>query len=128
MVLIPADLASSRTASARLFPLRKPSGRLSKIVLENKKVQMIPRQRRTRKKVVATASRRECVYKRTGEASVPFYEKGGTVKQVTDFLHKKIGTSATCSDVIAGAGFEPTTLRVVVPKMSCDATSVIATF
>jgi len=31
--------------------------------------------------------------------SEPFYEKGGTVKQVTIFLHKKIGTSVTCSDV-----------------------------
>ncbi len=43
----------------------------------------------TRKKVVATANRRECACKRTGEPSVPFYEKGGTVKQVTDFLQKK---------------------------------------
>ena len=60
---------------------------------------MPPRRRRTRKKVVATVSRRECVYKRTGKPSEPFYEKGGTVKQVTDFLHKKIGTSVTCSDV-----------------------------
>ena len=40
----------------------------------------------SRKKVVATASRCECVYKRTGEPSVPFYEKGGTVTQVTDFF------------------------------------------
>ena len=53
----------------------------------------------SRKKVVATATRRECVYNRTGMPSEPFYEKGGTVKQVTDFLHKKIGTSVTCSDV-----------------------------
>ena len=45
--------------------------------------------RHSRKKVVATASRRECGYKRTGEPSVPFYEKGGTAKQVTDFFHKK---------------------------------------
>ena len=40
----------------------------------------------SRKKVVATVNRSECVYKRTGEPSVPFYEKGGTVKQVTDFF------------------------------------------
>ena len=45
--------------------------------------------RRTRKKVVATANRRECVYKRAGAPSVPFCEKGGTVKRVTDFLQKK---------------------------------------
>ena len=32
----------------------------------------------SRKKVVATANRRKCVYKRTGKPSVPFYEKGGT--------------------------------------------------
>ena len=43
----------------------------------------------SRKKLVAIASRRECVYKRTGLPSVPFYEKGGTVKQVTDFFNKK---------------------------------------
>ncbi len=42
--------------------------------------------RRARKKVVATVSRRECACKRAGEPSVPFYEKGGTVKQVTDFF------------------------------------------
>ncbi len=39
-----------------------------------------------RKKVVATANFRECVYKRTDEPSVPFYEKGGTAKRVTDFF------------------------------------------
>ena len=66
----------------------------------------------SRKKVVATASRRECVYKRTGSPSVPFYEKGGTVKQVTIFLHKKIGTSETCSDVATRMGLEPTTSSV----------------
>jgi len=47
---------------------------------------MPPRRRRARKKVVATVSRRECVYKRTGKPSEPFCEKGGTVKQVTDFF------------------------------------------
>ncbi len=50
---------------------------------------MPPRRRRIRKKVVATASRRVCVYKRTGKPSEPFYEKGGTVKQVTDFFAQK---------------------------------------
>jgi len=59
--------------------------------------------------VVTTESRREGVYNRTDEPSVPFCEKGGTVKQVTDFFTQKNGTSVTCSDVGAGAGFEPTT-------------------
>ena len=36
--------------------------------------------RHSRKKVVATASRRECVYKRTGKPSEPFYEKGRAAK------------------------------------------------
>jgi len=36
--------------------------------------------------------------------SVPFCEKGGTVKRMTDFLHKKIGTSETCSDVATEKG------------------------
>ena len=39
----------------------------------------------TRKKVVATASRCEGVYNRTGKPSVPFCEKGGTTERVTDF-------------------------------------------
>ena len=47
------------------------------------------RRRLYRKKVVATVSRCECVYKRTGEPSVPFCEKGGTTARVTDFSHKK---------------------------------------
>ncbi len=60
-----------------------------------------------RKKLVTTASRSESVYKRTGEPSVTFFDKGGTVKHMTDFLHKKIGTSDTCSDVVPKAGVEP---------------------
>ena len=34
-----------------------------------------------REKLVATASRRECVYKRAGELSVTFHERGGTTEQ-----------------------------------------------
>ena len=45
--------------------------------------------RHTRKKVVAKVSRCERVYKRTGEPSVPFCERGGTTARVTDFSHKK---------------------------------------
>ena len=44
---------------------------------------------RARKKVVATENRREGACNRTGALSVPFYEKGGTVKQVTDFFKQK---------------------------------------
>ncbi len=44
---------------------------------------------RTRKKVVATVSRRERVYKRTGEPSVPFCDKGGMTERLTDFSVKK---------------------------------------
>ena len=42
----------------------------------------------TRKRLVATESRRECACKRTGEPSVTFCEKGGTVERVTDFFIK----------------------------------------
>ena len=42
--------------------------------------------RYTRKKVVATASRCECVYKRTVEPSVPFCERGEMTARVTDFF------------------------------------------
>ena len=63
---------------------------------------------RSRKKAAATAIRRECVYKRTGKPSETFYEKGGTVKQVTDFFAKKIGTSETCSDVEEPNGLDAT--------------------
>ena len=64
------------------------------------------RRRRTRKKVVATVRRRECIYKRTGTPSVSSYEKGGMAKKVTNFLRKKIGTSVTCSDMEAPPRFE----------------------
>ena len=50
----------------------------------NKKDAM--RRRSTRKRLVATASRREGVYNRAGEPSVTFCGKGGTVERVTDFL------------------------------------------
>ena len=38
-----------------------------------------------REKLVAIVSRRECVYKRAGELSVTFHERGGTTEHVTDF-------------------------------------------
>ena len=47
------------------------------------------RRRHTRKKVVAKVSRCEHVYKRTGEPSVPYCERGGTTARVTDFSAKK---------------------------------------
>ena len=40
----------------------------------------------TREKVIATANRRECVYKRTGEPSVPLRERGGAAARATDFF------------------------------------------
>ena len=43
----------------------------------------------TLKKLVATASRRECVYKRTGKPSATFYERGKMTEQRTDFLQRK---------------------------------------
>ncbi len=61
-------------------------------------------------------NRRECVYKRTDEPSAPFYEKGGTVKRVTDFLHKKIGTSITCSDVEEPNGLDDI---YILAKFNC---------
>ena len=42
-----------------------------------------------REKLVAIVSRRECVYKRAGELSVTFHERGGTTECVTDFSTKK---------------------------------------
>ena len=38
-----------------------------------------------REKLVAIVRRRECVYKRAGELSVTFHERGGTTERVTDF-------------------------------------------
>ncbi len=50
----------------------------------------------SRKKVVATASRREGVYNRTGEPSVPFCEKGEARKRANDFFCiKKIEAKRT---------------------------------
>ena len=59
---------------------------------------------KTRKKLLATVRRCEGVYNRTAKRSESFYERGGTVQRVTDFLHKKIGTSITCSDVVTRRG------------------------
>ena len=56
-----------------------------------------------RKKLVANQRRYECVYKRIADVCVTFCERGGAVKQVTDFLNKKIRTSVTCSDEHKGA-------------------------
>ena len=67
----------------------------------------------TRKKVVMSQRRYECVYKRIADANVPFCEKVGTVKWVTDFSCKrKIGTSETCSDVERKTRFELATFTL----------------
>ena len=47
------------------------------------------RQRRTRKRLVATGRRREGVYNRTGEPNVTFGERGETVERMTDFYKLK---------------------------------------
>ena len=53
----------------------------------------------TREKVVATANRCECVYKRTGEPSVTFHKKGGARKRADVFLDKEKRSKAfLCSD------------------------------
>ena len=59
---------------------------------------------RTRKKLVATASRREGVYNRTGEPSVTFCERGGARKRADglSFCRRqknKPEQSGLCSDV-----------------------------
>lgn len=45
----------------------------------------------TRKKLVATANRRDGVYNRTGKPSVTFCERGGARKRSDVFLAKKNG-------------------------------------
>ena len=45
----------------------------------------------TRKKLVATANRRDGVYNRTGKPSVTFCERGGARKRADVFLAKKNG-------------------------------------
>ena len=53
----------------------------------------------TRKRVVATASRREGVYNRAGEPSVPFCGKGGARERADDFFFsegkKEVGAKWT---------------------------------
>ncbi|MBE7015458.1 MAG: hypothetical protein E7417_01380 [Ruminococcaceae bacterium] len=58
-------------------------------------------QRHTRKKVVATASRRECDCIRTGTPSVPFYEKGAAMEDMkNDHLQSgHFDCSEVCCDV-----------------------------
>ncbi len=60
---------------------------------------------KTHKKVVATASRREGVYNRTGKPSVTFCERGEARKRADDFLHKKSKQSELCFDVVGMTGF-----------------------
>ena len=58
-----------------------------------------------RKKVVATESRREGVYNRTGEPSVPFCEKEeqGSVQTIF-YIKRKSEQSELCSDVVGVTG------------------------
>ena len=66
----------------------------------------------TRKKLVATASRREGACNRTGEPSVTFCERGGARERADDlfFCHRqknKSEQSELCSDMAEKEGFEP---------------------
>ncbi len=54
----------------------------------------------TREKVVATANRCECVYKRTGEPSVTFHEKGAAADKVMPyFFHKNTANQKARRDM-----------------------------
>ena len=71
----------------------------------------------TRKKLVATASRRESVYNRAGEPSMAFCERGGARKQADglSFCHRqknKPEQSGLCSGMAYPGGFEPLTFGV----------------
>ena len=65
-----------------------------------------------REKLVATVSRRECVYKRAGEGSVTFHERGGARERADDALlcrrqKRTSEQSGLCSDVVEVTGLEP---------------------
>ena len=66
---------------------------------------------RTRKKLVATASRCESVYNRTGEPSVTFCEKeeqgSGRMTYFLSQTNNKSEQSELCSDVVEARGVEP---------------------
>ena len=66
--------------------------------------------------MVATASRREGVYNRTGEPSVPFCGKGGARERADGVffasgIKKTSEQSGLCSDVVPAAGVEPARCR-----------------
>ena len=68
----------------------------------------------TRKKLVATASRREGACNRTGGRSETFCERGGARKRADGLFFcqrqkNKPEQSELCSDVVGIAGFEPAT-------------------
>ena len=66
---------------------------------------------RTRKKLVATASRREDVLGRTGESSMIFCEKeeqgSGRMAYFLSQTKNKPEQSELCSDVVEAGGVEP---------------------
>ena len=63
-----------------------------------------------REKSIAIVSRRECVYKRAGEQSVTFHERGGTTERVTDFSFAKKNRNGAKSvpTMVRPIGIEPT--------------------
>ena len=58
-------------------------------------------------KLVARAIHREFVYKRAGEPSVTFHEKGGARQRADVFLQRKTEQSELCSIVVPKTGIEP---------------------
>ena len=66
----------------------------------------------TRKKLVATANRREGVYNRAGEPGVTFCGKGGAAKQTNTPSFRWGIVSGACSDVAHLTGFEPVAYRL----------------
>ena len=73
--------------------------------------------RYTRKKVVATASRCEHVYKRTEELSVPFCEKGAATEHIKNdhFASGHFDCSVVCCDVVEMTGVEPVSENIFTP-------------
>ncbi len=72
---------------------------------------------RTRKKLVATANRREGVYNRTGEPSVTFCEKeeqgSGRMAYFLSQTKNKPEQSELCSGLVRPEGLEPPTFWFV---------------
>ena len=81
-----------------------------------RRLQMDLNSRASRKKLMVQRRCHARIYKGIAAASVTFRGKRATAAQATDFLlHKKAGTSFTCSGVVRDKGLEPT--RIVENSM-----------